>query len=465
MQIEAERTRRSLKRFIEAAWPVLEPTTAYSANWHIDAICEHLEAVSRGEIRNLVINIPPRCMKSLIVAVFWPVWSWISQPGMRWLFSSYNSKLSIGDSLKCRRLIESQWFQSRYGGAFRLEGDQNRQDRFENDHAGYRIATSVGGTGLGIGGDVLVADDPHNAREPESPTRRAAALTWWDELMSSRLNDPKTGRKVIVMQRLHEADLSGHVLERGGYVHLRIPMEFEAGARCETPIGWRDPRETDGDLMWPARFGPPEIEALKTATGSYGYAGQYQQRPAPRAGGMIELAWFKRFDAPPETPVRTVQSWDTASKPGERNDPSVCGTWQEAGGRWHLVHVWRARVEYPALKRKAMSLAARWEPDAILIEDKSSGEALIQDLKAEPTMPLPVIAITPEKDKETRASVVSPLIEAGRVALPVKAPWLADYEAEVATFPNAAHDDQVDMTSQLLRWASKKRAPPRARIL
>jgi hypothetical protein len=239
----------SRPQFIRYAWEEVEPGTTFVPGFHLDAICEHLEAVSHGRVRNLLINIPPRHMKSLAVCVFWPVWEWITHPQRRWLFASYASSLSVRDSLKCRRLIESPWFQRRFGDRFQLCGDQNAKDRFDNDRSGCRLATSIGGAATGEGGDRVVVDDPHNVVERESDAARELALTWWDQTMSTRLNDPKTGAKVIVMQRIHERDLSGHVLEQGGYVHLCLPAEFESARRCITSIGWRDRRSAEGELL------------------------------------------------------------------------------------------------------------------------------------------------------------------------------------------------------------------------
>lgn len=225
--VKAVQAEQSLHEFVQQAWHVLEPTTKYIDGWHIQAICEHLQAVSDGQIRDLLINVPPRHMKSLTVAVFWPCWVWLRDPQRRWLYSSYAQRLSTRDSLKCRRLIQSPWYQRNWGDRFQLTGDQNEKTRFENDRTGVRLATSVNGSNTGEGAEIIVCDDPHNVRERESEIKREAVLTWWDEVMSTRLNNPKTGARVIVMQRLHERDLSGHVLEKGGWEHLCLPAEYE----------------------------------------------------------------------------------------------------------------------------------------------------------------------------------------------------------------------------------------------
>lgn len=253
-EIEQELATRRLGEFIRQAWPVVEPATAFVPGWHLDAISDHLQAVSRGHIRNLLINMPPRHMKSLAVAVFWPAWEWIRWPERRWLFSSYALSLSIRDSVKCRRLIQSSWYRFRWGHRFQLTGDQNAKERFENNRTGYRLATSVGGAATGEGGHRVICDDPHNVNEAESDTVRQGVIDWWDQVMSTRLDDLRTGAKVIVMQRVHERDLSGHVLAQGGYEHLCLPAEFE-GRRRRTSIGWCDPTRM-AQKRWCRRPGP-----------------------------------------------------------------------------------------------------------------------------------------------------------------------------------------------------------------
>ena len=240
-----------LRDYIRQAWHVVEPATEFVPNWHIDAIADHLEAVTRGEILRLLINIAPRSIKSLSVSVFWPTQVWTFNPAFRWLFGSYAQGLSTRDSVKSRRIIDSPWYQERWGGKFQLTTDQNQKMRYENDRTGYRISTSVDGSATGEGGDAVVCDDPHNIREAHSEKSREAVIDWWDQVMSTRLNDPKTGRRVIIMQRVHENDLSGHVLKDKGYVHLCLPTEFDPKRRCSTSTGWSDPRTQPGGLTEP----------------------------------------------------------------------------------------------------------------------------------------------------------------------------------------------------------------------
>lgn len=448
--VRAEEARQSLRVFTQQAWPIVEPATEFKDNWHIAAICEHLEAATRGEIRNLVINIPPRCGKSTIVSVMWPMWVWTFSPAFRWMFASYGLSLAIRDSVKCRRLIESPWYRRHFGDMFTLTGDQNAKSRFENDKTGYRIATSVDSGVTGEGGNCVVADDPHNVRQVESTAEREAVLEWWDAAISSRLNDPKRDVKVIVMQRVHANDLTGHVLEKGGYTHLYLPMEYEPGRRCITSIGWQDPRTQDGDLLWEERMGAQEVAALKRSLGSYNYAGQYQQRPSPREGGVFKREWFARRYRSAALPrmTQTVQAVDSAFKTGVGSDYSVIATWGTDGRDYFVLDLWRAKVDFPDLIRTIPDQAARWNPHAVLIEDAASGQSAIQQLRRDTN--LPITAVPARGSKESRADSVSPLFEAGKVVLPEAAPWLADFIEEHVNFPRAAHDDVVDTSAVAL---------------
>jgi len=451
--IRTEKARRHLRDFMRLAWHVVEPATPFVPGWHLDAICEHLEAVAGGQIRNLVINMPPRHAKSLTVAVFWPAWEWIDHPERRWLFASYADSLSLRDSVKCRRLIESPWYQERWGDRFRMAGDQNAKGRFENDKTGYRLASSVGGAVTGEGGDRVVVDDPHNVREIPSTTVRQAVLEWWDQAMSTRLNDPKTGARVIVMQRLHESDLSGHVLAQGGYDHLCLPAEYE-GRRIVTSIGWSDPRHETGELLWSDRFGPDELTTLKRSLGSYGAAGQLQQRPSPQEGGVFKRTWWRFYDRLPERFDEIIQSWDMTFKKADDNDFVAGHVWGRIGADCYLLDRVHERMGFVETQRSVRALTAKW-PTALtkLIEDKANGPAIIDSLGREIGGFIPV---EPEGGKEARAAAVSPMVEAGNVWLPSPeiAPWVTEVIEESAAFPNAAHDDDVDAMSQALRRLS-----------
>ena len=475
-KVEREYATRRLREFVRQAWHVVEPSTPLVPGFHIDAITDHLEAVTRGEIRNLLINVPPRHMKSLLVSVFWPAWEWIQHPERRWLYSSYGAHLSIRDSVKCRRLIESPWYRARWGHVFSLTGDQNAKMRFDNTRSGYRLSTSVGGSVTGEGGDRIICDDPHKVDEVESDTVRKAAIDWWDVAMSTRVNDPKTSAMVIVMQRCHQRDLSGHLLEKGNFEHLCLPAEYEGPGRV-TAIGFFDPRTEPGELLWPERFGPQEIAELKINLGSYAAAGQLQQRPSPAGGGIFKRHWFKYFQPrganlppvvvqlPDGTPMsipaveaphqvdEQAQSWDCSFKDLDTSDYVVGQMWARLGPAFLLGDQVRGRMDCPATVKAVRGMTAKWPGTmAILIEDKANGSAVIQMLSHQ----IPgILAVNPGGGKVARAQAISPLVEAGNVYLPHPdfAPWVNDFIEECVQFPNGAHDDQVDaMTQILLRW-------------
>lgn len=441
----------TLSQFVAEVWPVLEPATPYLSNWHIDAISEALTAVTNGKLQKLLINVPPGAMKSLLCCVLWPAWEWAEiNPASRWLFASYEGKLSTRDSVKCRRVIKSDWYQQRYGDKFRLTGDQDVKTLFENDATGFRMATSVGGSGTGNRADRVVVDDPHKVTEAESDAIRESTVDWWATEMSNRGSSAKSAY-VVIQQRVHFADVAGWCLDHG-YEHLVIPQEYEG--QKHFILGMADPRDRPGELLWPDRFDGDWVTSQKSSLGSYAYAGQHQQRPVPREGGMIKLGWFQRYGTAPDRQPsdKIILSLDTANKAKELNDPSVATVWLVRDGKYYLLWVWRDRVEYPDLKRNVLGLAERWEPTEILIEDKASGTQLIQEMKSSiGGRVYSIIPILPEGDKVMRMSLESPAIEAGRVWLPNHAPWLPDYEAELTQFPKSATKDQVDSTSQFLR--------------
>jgi hypothetical protein len=298
--VETELAERNLYEFVCQAWPQVDPDP-FVPGWHLEAICDHLAAVTAGRIRNLVINIPPRSAKSTIASVMWPAWVWIHKPAARWLCSSYAQNLAIRDSVKCRRLISSAWYQSRWGDRFRMMEDQNAKIQFDNSAGGYRLSTSVGGQVTGSGGDVLLCDDPHNVMAAESDVQRGEVLNWWDAAMSTRGNNPQTVARVIIAQRVHEEDLCGHVIAKGTYDHLCLPARYEPDHpyKSKTALGFVDPRTRDGELLDPGRFGDVEIERLMADLTPLRAAGQLQQRPAPRSGAIFQREWLTLVDAMP----------------------------------------------------------------------------------------------------------------------------------------------------------------------
>lgn len=488
--VKAEMARRRLHEFVVQAWHVLEPDTPFVDGFHVHAICNHLQAVTEGRIRNLIINVPPGHAKSLFTAVFWPAWVWIDTPEVRWLFSSYREPLVTRDSVKCRRLIESGWYQKRWGDRYQLTGDQNQKSRFENTRTGYRVVVPMS-AGTGERGDYVVVDDPHSVDQAESDAERRSAIEWWNGSMATRLNDFATGHKVVIQQRLHEMDLTGDLLSRGGYELLRLPAEFEPELRCSTSIGWTDPRKEAGELLWPEKITQTNLQELKASLGSYRYAGQYQQRPAPSEGGIFKRGWWRfwrpaHMDLPP-VQVRTsdgelltthavpvpaefdtmIQSWDMSFKDLANSDYVVGQVWGALKADRFLLDQRRARMDMPATKEAVKTLTLQWPKAAAkLVEDKANGPAVIQELQHDISG---LIEVNPEGGKIARANAVAPQIESGNVYLPhpAIAPWVEALIEEAAAFPNGRHDDQIDAMTQglnRLRNNSGRFSTPESRI-
>lgn len=482
--VEAEALSRNLYAFVHAAWHIIEPGQPLIDNWHIGAICAHLQAVSEGEISRLIINIPFRMTKSRLVSVLWPAWEWTRDPTLRFLTSSREAELSTRDAVASRRIIQSAWYQQRWGHLFFMTGDQNAKTRYENNLYGYRISTSVGAGGTGEGGDRRVIDDPHDMTQIFSDVKRKGPLAWWDNTMSTRFIRSERDPVVLIMQRGHKKDLTGHLIERGGWEHLVLPMEFD-GERRRTSLGFYDPRTRPRELLCPARMDTKAVEALKVQLGSYGAAGQMQQAPVPVGGGIIKEVWLKTWPRGRELPRFTfvLQSYDTAFTTKTANDPTACGVFGVFSyldkPAVMLLDAWDDRMAYPALRRRvkkdyrvkyggAVAKGRSKTPadpgkrvDLILIERKGSGISLEQDLRMQR---LPVAGYDPgDADKVTRLHAVSPLIEAGVLWVPESrqrpgspmswaAPWLTQLIGFGAEGSTEEHDDYVDVTTQALLY-------------
>jgi predicted phage terminase large subunit-like protein len=448
-----------LHTFVREAWPIVVPAEVFQDNWHIGAICEHLEALVDRELFNLLINIPPRFGKSVLCSVMLPAWLWVKDPTMRMVYSSYAASLSTRDSLATRRLVESDWYRSQWADRYTITTDQNEKTRFENDKKGFRLATSVGGVATGEGGDLVVVDDPHNVNEAESDVVRKGVLDWWNVTMPSRTGRGGRSLRLVIMQRVHEEDLSGDIIKKGAYTHLCIPMEYESTNSQKGWNGWSDPRTEDGELAWKARF----TEAVIAATlkpphmSSYAYAGQFQQHPAPIEGGMFLRKWWKYYTIAPEALLAKAQdkcwSWDMTFKDLKTSD-YVCGTaWVRIGADFYLLpHAVHDKLGFSASKAAVKSCSALWpQIHYKLVEDKANGTAIIEDL----THAIGGLrAVEPHGGKESRASRVQPYAEAGNIYLPDPsvASWVELFVEEFRVFPNGAHDDYVDSTSQALTW-------------
>lgn len=471
-EVRAEHARRSLREYIREAWHVVEPSTPYVHGWHIDAICEHLEAISAGEIKNLVVNVPPRHQKSLTVSVFWPTWEWINRPELRYIYSAYGQDLSVRDALKSRRLILSPWYQEHYGDRFSLTSDQNQKTRYDNDKTGYRIATGVGGMATGEGGDRLILDDPHKLADTHSDPAREEAIRFWNETMSTRGNDPKTVAKVVIMQRVHERDVTGDIIEQmeqGGesYEMLVLPAEYERSPQLYvSSLDWSDPREEPGELLWPERFSTEAISNLKVSLGDSA-AGQLQQRPAPIGGAIFQRDWWRnqnRFDpTDPRLPRKSLgrfAAFDTANKDDKENAYTV-GVVADLMEDYSLniVDVQRGKPMFPDLPEWTLEVLRPHMQDlklkGVWIEEAASGLQLLQVFgRTAPAWLRNILwASRPVKSKEDRWRSAALWCKRGGVKLPHPSPavpWLYEFERELFNVPNSKFLDQADALSMLI---------------
>jgi predicted phage terminase large subunit-like protein len=403
--------------------------------------------------------VPPRYLKSLLGSVAFPAWCLGRQPGKQILCVSYAQDLADKLARDCRRIMISDWYQGTF--PTRLSAQRQAVPEFDTTALGCRLATSVGGVLTGRGADLIIIDDPLKPEEALSQTQRRAANEWFDHTLYSRLNDKREGAIVLIMHRLHEDDLVGHVLGQEDWEIVRFPAiaEDDEAFVVETVWGQRRFTRRPGEALHPEREPPEMLEQIRRTIGEYNFAGQYQQAPAPQGGGMVKATWFGNY-APNERPDkfdRIVQSWDTANKATELSDFSVCTTWGIKGKDLYLLHVLRRRMEYPELKRAVCEQARAFGADVVLIEDKASGTQLIQELVRDGLHA--VTRYQPQSDKIMRMHAQTATIENGFVHLPKEAGWLAEYVHEMTAFPRGQHDDQVDSTAQMLDWFKRGSLP------
>lgn len=498
-EVQQAKARISLKHFVRYMWPVIEPGTKLKWNWAQDAVCDHLEAITRGQIRFLIINIPPRFLKSTIASVMWPAWSWLINPRQRFLTGSYNKDLAIRDAVRSRQIMQSTHYRILSAGLpaenkWEFSSDQNVKSRYENSQHGHRICTSVDSGATGEGGDIITVDDPHNVMEVESASERRAAIEWWEKTMSSRMNDPKTGAKVVIGQRVHPADLTGVLLDkqRGkgagsqdkeNYTHLCLPQMFEKShpyTGRQTAIGFADPRTIDGEMLAPDHFDEAAIKAAKRALGPFGFAGQHQQRPSPAEGNIFQIAWFRFWQSLPPRMDKWAFSWDLsfkgldgktsfAAESAAIKDRSFvvgdlwgfCGSnaylIDQVRGQWNIVEsineIHKLREKHPYVTR-------------LIIEDKANGSAVLSLL--EDQVPGLHRFEPGNTSKIQRAIACQPFVQAGNVWLPdpSHAPWINDWVDEITQFPFSSKNDRVDTMTQalLVNHANQIRKAPRVRL-
>lgn len=492
---EAVELAGDLRLFVQRAWPVLEPDrivngerrSTFRTNWHIDAICEALEAARAGEIRRLVINIPPRHMKSLTVSVFWPAWRWTFEPELRFLTFSHDQDLANRDATKSRDVIRSEWYRRRWPHV-QLKGDVNRVSRYENTATGHRIAEHVRG-GTGEGGDVIIIDDPHEAESVLSDVKRAGVLRWHSNTVASRFNDPARGVQVLVMQRLHEEDLTGHVLAAHGWTHLCLPARFDP----KHPFTWPDdPRSEPGELLWPEHVPEEELVALQSGMTARDVAGQFQQLPAPLEGNVLKRADFRyypreqtfyaerrRFDRTVAEELASaigtfrmiVHSWDTSLKDRATSDYVAGTVWGVVGANRYLLRRWHQRAGFNETVEAIYDVGvwARdiWPrlPHYIVVESAANGPDAIRELKRRIEG---VVEWPARGTKMMRALAASPTLEGHNVFVPgiatedgttydPRTPTdVQEFIEALAIFDASPHDDDVDSWSMAQAFISSK---------
>src|SRR6201997_369627 len=430
----------------------LNPQTELAMNWHLEVIAAKLMAVRQGKIRRLIINLPPRHLKSLLASIAFPAWCLGLDPTAQVLCVSYAQDLADKLARDCRAIMMSPWYRRLF--PTRLAPHRQAVQEFITTGQGYRLSTSTGGVLTGRGADIILIDDPLKPDESLSDAQRQAANEWYDHTLYSRQNDKQRVAIVIIMQRRHEDDLVGHVLGQEDWEVLSFPAIAEADESHEIETIWGPRRFTrrQGEALPPDREPLETLARIRRTIGEYNFAGQYQQSPAPLGGGLVKAEWFKRYGEKdrPESFDRIVQSWDTANKGTELGDFSVCTTWGMRGKDLFLLDLFRRRLEYPALKRAGREQQSLFAANEVLIEDKASGTQLIQELITDGCHG--VTRYQPTCDKIMRLHAQTALIENGFVHIPQTAPWLAVYLHELTVFPKGKHDDQVDSTAQFLDW-------------
>jgi predicted phage terminase large subunit-like protein len=437
--------------FCRRAWREVEPEKALAWSWHHQLIAEYLTLAYMGEELRLIFCLPPRGLKSKLISVFFGAWAWAKSPHESFILTSYSDSLSEELNMARRTLLQSEWYQTTFPGKVQFTADQNRREKFKNTMGGQSVATSVEGVLTGLGADYLLVDDILSPQQSYSDLERNNANRFFDSTLRSRLNDPMTGRIIVVCQRLHESDLPGHLLENepGAWTVVNLPMTAPADETIVFPISGRTIERKEGDLLHEQRWPASWCKKTKMTVGPYIWAAQYEQRPAPAGGAIFKTNWFQKYESLPEK-GQTIIALDTAFSVKRTADYSAAAVWILAEGKYYLAWVMRERLEYPQLKAAVEELAQFWRPESVLIEEKGSGQSLLQSLKQETS--LPILGIPVDTDKVSRAHGITALFSSGRVFFPKTAPWLADYLHEMELFPSSAHDDQVDATTMALAY-------------
>lgn len=487
-QAETLQYEKSLYKFTEAAWKYIDPAQ-FVHGFHLEAVCEHLEAVTNGEIKRLLVQLPPRCCKSSILAVSWPAWVWcrrqdkfpskLSGSKVQFMFSSYAQTLSFRDSTRTRDVIQSPWYQERWGRVLQIAPGKDTKHKFDNTAGGYRIATSVGGSTMGFGGTVLSVDDLLSAQDAESKLMLQSAVDWYDMAFSTRLSDPKIGAIVVQGQRLSDGDIHGHILSKnkGEWTVLCLPMEYEPSRVWPVnKIGWKDPRTEEGQLLWPEQWPRKEVELLKKDLGPYGAAAQLQQNPIPVGGGIIKREWWQDWD---EKIAKEHNAWsfdkekilypkmdfvlaslDAAYTEKQENDPSALTIWGMFRDKYDhpkifLRYAWEGRQNIHDLVNTVSEKCDLHNVDKLIIESKASGISVSQELQRmfRVGKQWTVELMDPKKlDKVARMHAVVPMFSEKMVFAPLSTSWAKMLVEQITRFPKAKNDDLSDSTAQALKY-------------
>lgn len=447
--------RRDFGAFLARVFETVSPGDEFVPNWHLDAIAWELQQIEGGNSLRLLTTMPPRHLKSITISVAWVAWVLGHTPSKRFVCASYSSELAGDHARMCKAVLQSDWYKRAFPRTI-LRGRAPEMD-FRTTAGGGRLATSTGGTLTGRGGDIVIIDDPVKADDAFSDVMRQKCIDWYKSTLVTRPNNKKRAAIVLVMQRLHEEDLAGHVLSEGGWQHLNLPaiaIERDLVQVGESQFYQRE----IGVPLHPQHEGLEELNQLRRSMGSALFDAQYQQQPIPAGGLMVKRHWLRYETSRPTRADggQIVQSWDTASRQGIDNDSSACVTALVLKRKVHVLDVFRARLNFPKLLAHVRRLACEWEADVLLVEDAASGTSLIDALKGDPQPGVPTpIRRAATVDKRTRMSGQTARIEAGDLLLPVEASWLPAFQHELLGFPKAKHDDQVDALVHLLAWSGE----------
>ena len=472
LRLAKPRAEHSLIEFMQLMWPIVEPARPMIRGWALEAICDHLEAVANGQIRRLLISVPPGSCKSLTANVMWPAWVWgpRNYPSARFFSAAYAEHLTVRDNRKTMSVIQSDEYQALWGDHVHIDPDQKAKIKFDLKETGWKLATSVGGTGTGERADFLVVDDPLSAKEVTSDAALDEALQWFTEVVPTRVNEFKSAI-VVIMQRLHERDVAGHILEHNlGYDRLIIPMEYEESHPhpSRTSINWQDPRKEEGELFWPERFSREQVEqdkaALSSWGGSYAVDAQMQQRPTPRGGGMFKRDWFEIVQAHDVPAGEDARGWDLAASKDKRAAFTVGARIRRVtkDGRttYYVTDVVRGKWTPAEVREQIRRAAARDGRSCTQDLPQDPGQAgLAQKMELANLLDGYSFSITPESgSKEDRARPFAAQAEVGNVKI-VRAPWTDQLLAELARFsPGSEHKDQVDALSRAYARLLRSRA-------